>query len=95
MSFYHFYNFLFGSPTQEDKVLCPMSERLLKMKDLIDITFTAIKDGDSKKAVIVKDVGTMKTHFEHSINHFSTTGQLTGPAVCGPPVLNGNVHYKI
>ena len=42
-----------------------MSERLLKMKDLIDITFTAIKDGDSKKAVIVKDVGTSKTHWSN------------------------------
>ena len=43
-------------------MLCPMSDRLLKMKDLIDITFTAIKDGDSKKAVIVKDVCIMKTY---------------------------------
>lgn len=39
----------------DDKVFCPMSGRALKMKDLMDITFTAIKDGDSKKAVIVKD----------------------------------------
>ncbi|KAI0228997.1 Nitric oxide synthase-interacting protein [Lamellibrachia satsuma] len=38
----------------DDKVLCPMSGRSLKMKDLMDVTFTPIKDGDSKKAVIVK-----------------------------------------
>ena len=43
-------------------MLCPMSGRSLKMKDLMDVTFTPIKDGDSKKAVIVKDVGTIKTH---------------------------------
>jgi len=57
---------LLVAAAQDDKVLCPMSGRPLKMKDLLDITFTAIKDGDSKKAVIVKDVRTTKAHFEQN-----------------------------
>ncbi|XP_046573705.1 nitric oxide synthase-interacting protein-like [Haliotis rubra] len=45
-------------PTQvkkpEEKVRCPMSKKPLRLKDLIDVTFTPIKDGDNKTALISK-----------------------------------------
>ena len=41
---------------QDEKVRCPMSGKVLKLKDLIDVHFTPINDRDSKKALIVKDV---------------------------------------
>ncbi|XP_046331858.1 nitric oxide synthase-interacting protein-like [Haliotis rufescens] len=47
-----------AQPTQvkkpEEKVRCPMSKKPLRLKDLIDVTFTPIKDGDSKTALIAK-----------------------------------------
>lgn len=39
----------------DEKVRCPVSGQTLRMKDLTDIIFTPIKDGDDKKSVIVKD----------------------------------------
>ena len=41
---------------QDEKIRCPMSGKPIKMKDLLDIKFTLIKDGDSKKSLITKDV---------------------------------------
>ncbi|XP_067932237.1 nitric oxide synthase-interacting protein-like [Watersipora subatra] len=39
----------------EEKVRCPMSGKVLKMKDLIDVKFTIAKDEDDKRSLIVKD----------------------------------------
>uniref|UniRef100_A0A0A9WHI3 Nitric oxide synthase-interacting protein homolog n=1 Tax=Lygus hesperus TaxID=30085 RepID=A0A0A9WHI3_LYGHE len=39
----------------EHKVLCPMTGKPLKMKDLIDVKFTLVKDPDDKKSLIIKD----------------------------------------
>lgn len=36
-------------------VYCPMTGKPLKMKDLIDVKFTLVKDPDDKKSLIVKD----------------------------------------
>ncbi|ESO84363.1 hypothetical protein LOTGIDRAFT_196769 [Lottia gigantea] len=38
----------------DEKVRCPMSEKPIKMKDLIPVKFTEIKDGDTKTALITK-----------------------------------------
>lgn len=38
----------------DDKVRCPMSGKPIKLKDLIDVNFTPIKDGDVKTALINK-----------------------------------------
>lgn len=38
----------------DEKVRCPMSGKPLKMKDLINVKFTPIKDGDTKTALISK-----------------------------------------
>lgn len=38
----------------DEKVRCPMSGKTLKLKDLIDVHFTPIKDRDSKTALITK-----------------------------------------
>lgn len=38
----------------EKSVLCPMTGKPLKLKDLIDVKFTEIKDPDDKKSLIVK-----------------------------------------
>lgn len=38
----------------EEKVKCPMSEKPIKLKDLIDVKFTPINDRDSKTALISK-----------------------------------------
>lgn len=38
----------------DDKVRCPMSGKPLKLKDLLDITFTAINDRDKKTSLITK-----------------------------------------
>lgn len=35
-------------------VLCPMTEKPLKLKDLIDVKFTLVKDPDDKQSLIVK-----------------------------------------
>lgn len=40
---------------KDEKVRCPMSDKPLKMKDLIPVTFTPIKDGDNR-SLITKDV---------------------------------------
>ena len=48
---------------QDEKVRCPMSGKTLKLKDLVDVHFTPIKDRDSKTALITKQVGdTFHTH---------------------------------
>lgn len=36
-------------------ILCPISQKPLKVKDLIDVKFTLVKDPDDKKSLIVKD----------------------------------------
>ena len=41
---------------QEDVVLDPMSQNALKIKKLVDVHFTPIKDDDKKKSLITKDV---------------------------------------
>ena len=41
---------------QDEKVRCPMSGKVLKLKDLTDVHFTPIKDGDNKTALISKTV---------------------------------------
>ncbi|XP_022194209.2 nitric oxide synthase-interacting protein homolog [Nilaparvata lugens] len=38
----------------ESNVLCPMTGKPLKMKDLIDVKFTEVKDPDDKKSLILK-----------------------------------------
>lgn len=38
----------------DKNIYCPMSGKVLKMKDLIPIKFTEIKDPDDKKSLIVK-----------------------------------------
>ncbi|KAH3727663.1 nitric oxide synthase-interacting protein-like [Dreissena polymorpha] len=38
----------------DEKVRCPMSGKPIKLKDMIDVNFTHIKDGDSKTALISK-----------------------------------------
>ncbi|KAK6191552.1 hypothetical protein SNE40_003211 [Patella caerulea] len=38
----------------DEKVRCPMSGKPIKLKDLIDVYFTPIKDGDSKTSLIAK-----------------------------------------
>lgn len=38
----------------DKNIYCPMSGKILKMKDLIPIKFTEIKDPDDKKSLIVK-----------------------------------------
>ncbi|ELU09087.1 hypothetical protein CAPTEDRAFT_223572 [Capitella teleta] len=38
----------------DEKVCCPMSGKAIKLKDLIDVRFTLIKDGD-KRSLITKD----------------------------------------
>ncbi|XP_064600576.1 nitric oxide synthase-interacting protein-like [Liolophura sinensis] len=38
----------------DEKVRCPMSGKPLRLKDLIDVEFTPIKDGDPKTALISK-----------------------------------------
>ena len=69
---------------QSDKVKCPMTGKTLKMKDLIDVKFTPIKDGD-KSAVIVKQVryrvgvwcrtkNNLNIIFEYSLNVVSYNG---------------------
>lgn len=40
---------------QDERVRCPMSGNALKMKDLIPVRFTLIKDRDDKRSLIVKD----------------------------------------
>ncbi|XP_001354354.2 nitric oxide synthase-interacting protein homolog [Drosophila pseudoobscura] len=37
-------------------IYCPVSSQPLKVKDLIDVKFTPIKDGDTKKSLIAKEV---------------------------------------
>lgn len=39
----------------DEKVRCPMSGGVLKLKNLTDVHWTHIKDGDKKKSLIVKD----------------------------------------
>lgn len=39
----------------DEKVRCPMSGKPIKLKDLITVNFKEIKDGDTKKSLIVKD----------------------------------------
>ncbi|KAF6032780.1 NOSIP [Bugula neritina] len=39
----------------DEKVRCPMSGKALRMKDLIDVNFTLVKDPDDKRSLIVKD----------------------------------------
>ncbi|XP_073975127.1 nitric oxide synthase-interacting protein homolog [Rhodnius prolixus] len=39
----------------DKNVLCPMTGKPLKMKDLIDVKFTLVKDPDDKKSLIIKD----------------------------------------
>lgn len=39
----------------ESTILCPISQKPLKAKDLIDVKFTLVKDPDDKKSLIVKD----------------------------------------
>lgn len=36
-------------------ILCPISQQPMKMKDLIDVKFTLVKDPDDKKSLIVKE----------------------------------------
>ena len=47
---------VFSFSSQEDIVLDPMSGNPLKIKKLIDVHFTPIKDDDKKKSLITKDV---------------------------------------
>ena len=47
---------IFISGSKDEKVRCPISGKVLKMKDLIPVNFTAIQDRDNKKSLIVKDV---------------------------------------
>uniref|UniRef100_A0A1I8PDT1 Nitric oxide synthase-interacting protein homolog n=1 Tax=Stomoxys calcitrans TaxID=35570 RepID=A0A1I8PDT1_STOCA len=39
----------------ESTIFCPVSEKPLKAKDLIDVKFTLLKDGDSSKSLIAKE----------------------------------------
>ncbi|BES99900.1 Nitric oxide synthase interacting protein [Nesidiocoris tenuis] len=39
----------------ENKVLCPMTGKPLRLKDLIDVKFTLVKDPDDKKSLIAKE----------------------------------------
>lgn len=36
-------------------IYCPVSQKVLKAKDLIDVKFTLVKDGDTKKSLIAKE----------------------------------------
>ncbi|KAH8397190.1 hypothetical protein KR215_010292 [Drosophila sulfurigaster] len=36
-------------------IYCPVSQQPLKVKDLIDVKFTLLKDGDTKKSLIAKE----------------------------------------
>ncbi|KAM7356081.1 nitric oxide synthase-interacting protein homolog isoform 1-T2 [Cochliomyia hominivorax] len=36
-------------------IFCPVSQKVLKAKDLIDVKFTLVKDGDTKKSLIAKE----------------------------------------
>ncbi|XP_030375418.1 nitric oxide synthase-interacting protein homolog [Scaptodrosophila lebanonensis] len=36
-------------------IFCPVSQQPLKSKDLIDVKFTLLKDGDTKRSLIAKD----------------------------------------
>lgn len=36
-------------------IYCPVSQQVLKVKDLIDVKFTLVKDGDTKKSLIAKE----------------------------------------
>ena len=49
------YNNWFISNLQDEKVRCPMSGKPIKLKDLIEVKFTPIKD-DGKKSLITKSV---------------------------------------
>lgn len=40
---------------QDKTITCPISERPLKTKDLIDVKFTAVNDPDDKKSIITKE----------------------------------------
>ena len=44
-----------------------MSKKPLKMKDLINIEFTPIKDGEEKKALITKDVSVFSSYVSSSL----------------------------
>lgn len=39
----------------DSTILCPVSEKPLRAKDLIDVKFTLVNDPDDKKSLIVKD----------------------------------------
>ncbi|XP_065359654.1 nitric oxide synthase-interacting protein homolog [Calliphora vicina] len=39
----------------DSTIYCPVSEKVLKAKDLIDVKFTLVKDGDTKKSLIAKE----------------------------------------
>ena len=42
--------------TQPDPTIyCPVSQKPMKAKDLIDVKFTLVKDPDNKQSLIVKD----------------------------------------
>ncbi|XP_037044798.1 nitric oxide synthase-interacting protein homolog [Bradysia coprophila] len=43
------------SEKPDPTILCPVSGKPLKAKDLIDVKFTLVKDPDDKKSLIVKD----------------------------------------
>ncbi|XP_034254876.1 nitric oxide synthase-interacting protein homolog [Thrips palmi] len=42
-------------PKPDKTIYCPMSNKPLKIKDLIDVKFTEVKDPDDKKSLIVKE----------------------------------------
>lgn len=42
-------------PKPDKTIYCPMSGKPLKIKDLLDVKFTEVKDPDDKKSLIVKE----------------------------------------
>lgn len=43
------------SEQPDKKIYCPVSGKILKVKDLIDVKFTLVKDPDDKKSLIAKE----------------------------------------
>lgn len=39
----------------DSTIFCPLSGKPLKLKDLIDVKFTLVKDPDDKKSLILKE----------------------------------------
>lgn len=39
----------------DSTILCPVSQKPIKAKDLIDVKFTVVQDPDDKKSLIVKE----------------------------------------